>query len=124
LTFGDGMNFLPMTEHNSTDNLGEVKVSQQIDVGNGESNNNNNNYSNNKEAEKFLKYKDLTIEIQCTWNVKEKVISVITGATGTLSKSLGHYLSNIPGKHEIKELQKTSVLGTSHKLRKVLMYKY
>jgi hypothetical protein len=27
-----------------------------------------------KEAEKFLKYKDLTIEIQSMWNVKTKVI--------------------------------------------------
>jgi hypothetical protein len=38
------------------------------------------------------------------WNVKGKVISVIIGATGTVSKSPRHYLSNIPGKHEIKEL--------------------
>ena len=39
-----------------------------------------------KEAEKILKYKDLTIEIQHMWNVKAKVISVIIGATGTISK--------------------------------------
>jgi hypothetical protein len=39
------------------------------------------------------------------WNVKAKVIPVITGATGTISKSLRKYLSNIPGKHEIKGLQ-------------------
>ena len=30
-------------------------------------------------------------------------------------------LSNIPGKHEVKELQKTSILGIAHILRKVLM---
>jgi hypothetical protein len=29
------------------------------------------------------------------------MIPVITGATGTISKSLGGYLTNIPGKHEI-----------------------
>ena len=40
-----------------------------------------------KEAEKILKYKDLTTEIQRMWNVKTKVISVIIGATGTISKS-------------------------------------
>ena len=47
-------------------------------------------------AENILKCKDLTIGIQRTWNLKAKVISVITGSTGTISKSLRHYLSNIP----------------------------
>jgi len=74
-----------------------------------------------KEAEKILKYKDLTIEIEHMWNVKTKVIPVIIGATGTISKSFRKYLSNIPGKHEVKELQKTAILGTAHILRKVLM---
>ena len=46
-------------------------------------------------------------EIQRMWNVKTKVIPVIIGATGTISESLRQYLSNIPGKHKIKELQKT-----------------
>jgi hypothetical protein len=40
-----------------------------------------------KEAEKILKYKDLTIEIQHMWNVKTRVIPVIIRATGTISKS-------------------------------------
>ena len=38
-----------------------------------------------KEAEKILKYKELTMEIQRMWNVKIKVIPVIIGATGTTS---------------------------------------
>jgi hypothetical protein len=58
------------------------------------------------------------------WNVKTKVIPVIIGATGAISKSLRQYLSNIPGKHEFKGLQKTVILGTAHVLRKVLMQKY
>ena len=74
-----------------------------------------------KEAEKFLKYKDLTLETQSMWNVKTKVIQVIIGATGTISKSFRKYVSKIPGKHEVKELQKTAILGTAHILRKVLM---
>jgi hypothetical protein len=40
-----------------------------------------------KEAEKILKYKDHTIEIQRMWNVKTKVIPVIIGVTGTISES-------------------------------------
>jgi len=72
-----------------------------------------------KEAEKILKYKDLTIEIQRMWDVKTNVIPVIIGATGTISKPFRKYVSNIPGNHEVKELQKTAILGTAHLLRKV-----
>jgi enolase len=74
-----------------------------------------------KEAEKIPKYKELTIEIQRMWNVKTNVIPVIIGANGTISKQFRKYLSNISGKHEIKKLKKTAILGTAHTLRKVLM---
>jgi len=67
-----------------------------------------------KEAEKILKYEDLRTEIQPMWNVKTKVIPVIIGATGTISKSFRKYVRNIPGNHEVKELQKTAILGTAH----------
>ena len=74
-----------------------------------------------KEAEKILKCKDLTTEIERTWNIKTKVIPVIIGATGTFSKSFRKYVRNIPGKHEVKELQKTAILSTAHILGEVLM---
>jgi hypothetical protein len=74
-----------------------------------------------KEAEKIFKYKDLTIEIQRMWNVKTRAIPIIIRATRTISKSFRKYMSTIPGNHEIKELQKTSILGTAHILRNVLM---
>ena len=74
-----------------------------------------------KEAVKILKYKDLTIKIQRMWNVKTKVIPVVIGETGTISKSFRKYVSNIPGNHEVKAIQKTAILGTVHILRKVLM---
>jgi hypothetical protein len=51
--------------------------------------------------------------------VKIKVIPVIIGETGTIS-SFRIFLSNIAGKHEIKELQEEAMLGTSHVLGKVL----
>jgi hypothetical protein len=55
------------------------------------------------------------------WNVETRVIPVVIGATGTISKSFRKYVSNIPGNHGIKELQKTAILGTTHILRKALM---
>ena len=73
-----------------------------------------------KEAEEILKYKDMTIEIKGAWKVKTRVIPVIIGATESISKSFRKYISNIPGNHEVKELQKTAILGTAHILRKVL----
>jgi len=73
-----------------------------------------------KEAEDILKYRDLSIEVQRMWNVKTKVIPVIIGATGTILKSFRKYVSNVPGNHEVNELQKTAILGTAHILRKVL----
>ena len=53
--------------------------------------------------------------------ITTKLIPVILGATGTISKSFTKYVSNIPGKHEVKEFQKTAIFGTAHILRKVLM---
>ena len=61
-------------------------------------NNNKSNINNN-------------IEIQRMWNVKTKVIAVIIGTTGTVSKSFRKYVSNIPGKHEVKELTENSHIG-------------
>ena len=48
-----------------------------------------------KEAEKILNFEALTREIQRMWIVKAKVIPVIIGATGTISKSFRKYVSNI-----------------------------
>jgi hypothetical protein len=58
------------------------------------------------------------------WNVKTNVKPVIIGDTGTISKSFRKYLSNMSGKHEIKGLQQTAILGTAYVIRKVLMQKY
>ena len=73
-----------------------------------------------KEAEVILKYKDLTIEIQRIWNKKARMIPVVIGATGTISKSLKKYASDIPGNHDVKEPEKTATLGTAHIFRKLL----
>jgi hypothetical protein len=39
-----------------------------------------------KEADKKLKYKNLSIEIHQMWNMKSFVIPVITGATGIVTR--------------------------------------
>ena len=87
-----------------------------------------------KEVEKILNCKilaieiqsmwNLKIEIQSMWNLKTRVMPVIIGATGTMSKSFRKYVSDISGKHEVKELQKTVILGTAHILRRVILQKY
>ena len=76
------------------------------------------------EAEKILKYKELTIQIQRTWNVKTKVLPVIIKATGTIPKSFKKYLSNILESTALKSYRKTAILGTAYILRIVLVQKY
>jgi len=55
------------------------------------------------------------------WNVKAEVIPIITWVSETMSESFRKYPSNIPGKHDIKQLQTTAILGTAHVFGKVLM---
>jgi hypothetical protein len=50
------------------------------------------------------------------------LIPAIIGATGTISESLRQYLSNIPGKGEIRELKRTAILSTAQTLREGLIY--
>jgi hypothetical protein len=63
-----------------------------------------------KEAEKILKYKDPTIEVQYVWNIK----------MNTISESFRKYLNTVTGKQEINELRKAAILSTAHILLKVL----
>jgi hypothetical protein len=71
-----------------------------------------------KEAKKNLKYTGLRIEIQQSRNGWGGLIQVITETTITILKLFTKYHSKIPGKH-IKELQKTTLLGTAHILQRV-----
>jgi hypothetical protein len=52
--------------------------------------------------------------------VKGNVKPVIIGGNGNHLK-ITQYLSNMPGKHDIKRPQKTAILDTAHVLREVLM---
>jgi hypothetical protein len=51
------------------------------------------------------------------------MITVITGASGTISESFRKYVSNLLGNY-IKGLGETATLGTAYLLTKVLMQKY
>ena len=46
------------------------------------------------------------MQMQHMWNVRTKEIPVVTGETGTVSKSFRIHLRNTEGKHNIKELRK------------------
>jgi len=48
------------------------------------------------------------------WKMKCKIVPVITGATGIVTRGLEENLEAIQGKHPIDSLQHTAVLGTSH----------
>jgi len=54
------------------------------------------------------------------WNLKTEIIALIIGTTATIPKSFIKYVNNIPGKHDTKEVHKTTILGTAHIFRKVL----
>jgi hypothetical protein len=73
-----------------------------------------------KESEKKLKYKNLSIKIQQMWNMKYVFIPVTIGATVISTRGLKKYLETITGKHSIHSIQKTAIPGTSHIIRKVL----
>jgi hypothetical protein len=46
-----------------------------------------------KKADNVLKYTNLTTELQYKWNETTKVITVIKGATGTISITFRKYLN-------------------------------
>ena len=59
-------------------------------------------------------------DIQRMWNLKCTIVPVITGATGTETRSLRKIFESVPRKHSIDSLQKTAKLGTSHIIWKIL----
>ena len=71
------------------------------------------NSSSSSSSSNNTEYTDVKERMAWTKEKIRNVILVITGTTGTLSESFRKYLSNIPGKHEVKELQKTAILGTT-----------
>ena len=64
-----------------------------------------------KEADKKLKYKSLCIETQRMLNMKCVIISLITGANGTVKKTFKENFGSHNKKNSTGSLQRASVLG-------------
>ena len=69
-------------------------------------------------TEKLSKNKDLEIEIETMWGMKATTIPVVIGVLGLTKKGLEKYIQHIQGNIKIHELQKITLLGTSHTLLK------
>jgi hypothetical protein len=66
-----------------------------------------------KGSKKEIKYKSyVEREIQGVWSMQCKIVSVIIGATETVSKGLKINVEAIPGKLSVYSTQKTAILGT------------
>ena len=59
-------------------------------------------------------------ELQKIWNVKVKIIPLVVGSLGAISKQFGNRLKQIGITVGTAEVQKTVLLGTAKILRKVL----
>ena len=76
-----------------------------------------------KTTEKLKKYKDLEIEVEGMWGLKTTKVPMVMEALGTIKKDMENYSNKIPGNINIHEVQKITVLGTVHLLRRVLSIK-
>ena len=74
-----------------------------------------------KEFEKKSKYKDLEIEIRRMWKVNTTIVPIVVGALGLISNDFDQYTNEVPGTISKSEVQKITLMGTAHILRKVLM---
>ena len=54
------------------------------------------------------------------WKSRTKVVPVIVGALGSVSKKLASHLEQIGIKNRTRTIQKSALLGSAHILRKVL----
>ena len=74
-----------------------------------------------KEKEKIKRYQELKREIKRMWNMRcIKVIPVVVGALGSTSKKLKKCIVELGVIISTALLQKIALLGTAHRLRKVL----
>jgi len=75
---------------------------------------------NTKETAKLTTYKNLKIEVDRMWKVRIKIVPVIIGALGTIKMGLDQNLQFLSGHLSATVLQKITLMGTAHIIRKVL----
>ena len=74
-----------------------------------------------KEKEKIDHYTDLKFELEKIWKTRIKIIPIVIGALGTVTKNLEDYLKNIDMENvRVHQLQKCVLLKTGNILRKHL----
>ena len=72
-----------------------------------------------EETEKYEKYQDLAREIKRIWKSTTKVVLVVVGALGSVSKKLAGHLEKLGIKDRTRTMQKSALLGSPHILGKV-----
>ena len=73
-----------------------------------------------KEYEKKDKYLDLARELKKLWNMQMKIISVVIGAFGTVTKGLLKGLEDLEVGGRVEPIQTTALLRMVRILRRVL----
>ena len=73
-----------------------------------------------RECEKKDKYLELARELKKLWDMKVTIISIVTGALGTLTKGLLKGLDDLEVGGRVETIQTTAFLRTDRILRRVL----
>ena len=73
-----------------------------------------------EEKDKIEKYQDLGRELQKIWNVKVKIIPLVVGSLGAITKQFGNRLKQVGITAGTSQVQRTVLLGTAKILRKIL----
>ena len=73
-----------------------------------------------KETKKYEKYQHLAKEMKRIWKSRTKVVPVVVGALGSVSKKLAGHLEQLGIKDRTRTMQKSALLGSARILRKVL----
>ena len=73
-----------------------------------------------KESEKKDKYLDLARELKELWNMQVKIIPIVIGAFGTVTKGLLKGLEDLEVGGRVETIRTTDLLRTARILRRVL----